>query len=59
VPPTVRIANEAFGDKNAPLVFGKLDAYDLAASAGFALPPVMIYGDDVTHIVTEEGSTLE
>jgi malonate decarboxylase alpha subunit len=22
---------------------------------GMALPPVMIYGDDVTHIVTEEG----
>ena len=24
-------------------------------SAGMALPPVMIYGDDVTHILTEEG----
>jgi hypothetical protein len=22
VPPTVRIANEAFGDRNAPLIFG-------------------------------------
>jgi len=22
---------------------------------GMALPPIMIYGDDVTHIVTEEG----
>jgi malonate decarboxylase alpha subunit len=33
----------------------RLDAFDLAASAGFALPPVMIYGDDVTHVVTECG----
>ena len=24
----------------------RLDAFDLAASTGFALPPVMIYGDD-------------
>ena len=23
--------------------------------AGMAIPPVMIYGDDVTHILTEEG----
>ena len=27
----------------------------LAEQAGMALPPVMIYGDDVTHILTEEG----
>jgi malonate decarboxylase alpha subunit len=39
----------------APSFVERLDAFDLAASAGFALPPVMIYGDDVTHIVTEEG----
>jgi malonate decarboxylase alpha subunit len=24
-------------------------------TAGFAVPPVMIYGDDVSHVVTEEG----
>src|SRR5689334_19613684 len=33
VPPTVRIANEAFGDKNAPLVFGwVLAAHQLGAA---------------------------
>jgi len=39
----------------APSFVEQLDAFDLAASAGFALPPVMIYGDDVTHVVTERG----
>ncbi|GAC1584818.1 MAG: malonate decarboxylase subunit alpha [Candidatus Velthaea sp.] len=33
----------------------ELDAVELARKFGFALPPVMIYGDDVTHVVTEEG----
>jgi len=39
----------------APSFVERLDAFDLAATAGFALPPVMIYGDDVTHVITEEG----
>jgi malonate decarboxylase alpha subunit len=39
----------------APSIVERLDAFDLAASAGFALPPVMIYGDDVTHVITEQG----
>jgi malonate decarboxylase alpha subunit len=39
----------------APSFVENLDAFDLAASAGFALPPVMIYGDDVTHVITERG----
>jgi malonate decarboxylase alpha subunit len=39
----------------APSFVERLDAFDLAASAGFALPPVMIYGDDVTHVITERG----
>src|SRR6202046_4736420 len=38
-----------------PSFVDRLDAFDLAASAGFALPPVMIYGDDVTHVITERG----
>ena len=38
-----------------PSFVERLDAFDLAASAGFALPPVMIYGDDVTHVITEAG----
>ena len=33
----------------------RLDAWDLAESAKMDLPPVMIYGEDVTHIITEEG----
>jgi malonate decarboxylase alpha subunit len=39
----------------APSFVERLDAFDLAASAGFALPPIMIYGDDVTHVITECG----
>nr|HBN08942.1 malonate decarboxylase subunit alpha [Cyanobacteria bacterium UBA8530] len=33
----------------------RLDAWDLAEAAGLPLPPVMIYGSDVSHIVSEEG----
>jgi malonate decarboxylase alpha subunit len=39
----------------APSFVERLDAFDLAASAGSTLPPVMIYGDDVSHVVTECG----
>jgi malonate decarboxylase alpha subunit len=39
----------------APSFVERLDAYDLAASAGFARPPIMVYGDDVTHVITEKG----
>ena len=39
----------------APSFVERLDAFDLAASAGFALPPVMVYGDDVSHVITEQG----
>jgi malonate decarboxylase alpha subunit len=38
-----------------PAFVDKLDAWELAEQAGFEIPPVMIYGDDVTHILTEEG----
>lgn len=44
-----------FGEKNAPLFVERLDALSLADKLNLALAPVMIYGDDVTHIVTEEG----
>lgn len=33
----------------------RLDAWALAEKMGVAIPPVMIYGDDLTHVVTEEG----
>ena len=46
---------ETFGDKLVPTFVERLDALELAKRTGLELAPVMIYGDDVTHIVTEEG----
>ncbi|WP_319412455.1 malonate decarboxylase subunit alpha [uncultured Cohaesibacter sp.] len=46
---------ETFGEGLAPSFVEELDAWKLAQNAGLDLPPVMIYGDDVTHVVTEEG----
>ena len=46
---------ETFREKMAPGFVERLDAWDLMERAGLAIPPVMIYGDDLTHIVTEEG----
>jgi malonate decarboxylase alpha subunit len=46
---------ETFGDKNVPLFVEKLDAIALAEKLKLDLAPIMVYGDDVTHIVTEEG----
>jgi malonate decarboxylase alpha subunit len=46
---------ETFGEKNAPLFVEHLDALKLAEKLDLDLAPVMVYGDDVTHIVTEEG----
>ena len=46
---------ETFGDKMVPAFVEKLDSIALAEKLKLELAPVMIYGDDVTHIVTEEG----
>jgi len=46
---------ETFREHMQPAFVERLDAWALAEQAGMALPPVMIYGDDVTHILTEEG----
>jgi malonate decarboxylase alpha subunit len=46
---------ETFGEKNKPNFVETLDAVAMAEELNFDLAPVMIYGDDVTHIVTEEG----
>lgn len=46
---------ETFGEKNVPLFVERLDALELAEKLKLELAPVMIYGDDVTHLVTEEG----
>jgi len=46
---------ETFGDKNVPMFVEQLDAQALADKLKLDLAPVMVYSDDVTHIVTEEG----
>jgi malonate decarboxylase alpha subunit len=46
---------ETFREHMEPAFVDRLDAWDLAAQLGMELPPVMIYGDDVSHVVTEEG----
>ncbi|MBE0600017.1 MAG: malonate decarboxylase subunit alpha [Burkholderiaceae bacterium] len=46
---------ESFGEKMVPGFVNELDAWQLARNANLALPPVMIYADDLTHILTEEG----
>jgi len=46
---------ETFGDKNVPLFVETLDALRLAEQLDLELAPVMVYADDTTHIVTEEG----
>jgi malonate decarboxylase alpha subunit len=46
---------ETFGNGLEPTFVERLDAYQLQKDFQLPLPPVMIYGDDVTHIVTEEG----
>ncbi len=46
---------ETFGDNNVPTFVEKLDALALADKLKLDLAPVMVYADDTTHIVTEEG----
>jgi malonate decarboxylase alpha subunit len=46
---------ETFGEKVKPNFVETLDSVAMAKELKFDLAPVMIYGDDVTHIVTEEG----
>ena len=46
---------ETFGDKMVPAFVEALDGIKLAEKLDLELAPVMIYGDDVTHVVTEEG----
>ncbi|WP_119157249.1 malonate decarboxylase subunit alpha [Caldimonas tepidiphila] len=46
---------ETFREHMQPAFVERLDAWQLAEQAGMELPPVMIYGEDVTHVLTEEG----
>lgn len=46
---------ETFQEGGKPTFVDTLDAVDVAKKSGMPLAPVMIYGDDVTHLLTEEG----
>jgi len=46
---------ETFEKGHTPVFVESLDAIEVAKKAKLATAPVMIYGNDVTHVVTEEG----
>lgn len=46
---------ETFQAGGKPTFVEKLDAVQVAQDTGMPLAPVMIYGDDVTHVLSEEG----
>lgn len=46
---------ETFGDKNVPTFVEQLDALALAEKLRLPLAPIMVYADDVTHVVSEAG----
>lgn len=41
--------------KGFPGFVEELDAMELAKKVNLEVPPIMIYGDDLTHIITEKG----
>lgn len=46
---------ETFQSAGKPTFVEKLDAWELQKEMQADLPPIMIYGDDISHVVTEEG----
>ena len=46
---------ETYGAGVTPVFVEKLDAVEIGKTAHLPNAPVMIYGDDVTHVVTEQG----
>jgi malonate decarboxylase alpha subunit len=46
---------ETFQRGGAPTFVESLDAVQVGQDAHLPVAPIMIYGDDVTHVVTEEG----
>lgn len=46
---------ETFSKGGTPAFVETLDAVEVGKKAGMPIAPVMIYGDDVSHVVTEEG----
>ncbi|MGL4965244.1 MAG: malonate decarboxylase subunit alpha [Inquilinus sp.] len=46
---------ETFKAGGVPAFVETLDAVEVGRNSGMPIAPVMIYGDDVSHVVTEEG----
>lgn len=46
---------ETFKTGGEPAFVETLDAVTVGRKSGMAVAPVMIYGDDISHVVTEEG----
>ena len=46
---------ETFQKGGVPAFVETLDAVQVGKQAGMPIAPIMIYGDDVSHVVTEEG----
>lgn len=46
---------ETFQNGNKPVFIDSLDAIDVKRDSNLVTAPVMIYGEDVTHVVTEDG----
>src|SRR5208282_2069222 len=46
---------ETYQKGGQPVIVESLDAVQVGKASGMPIAPVMIYGDDVSHVVTEEG----
>jgi len=46
---------ETFRKGGTPTLVDSLDAVEVGRKSGMPVAPVMIYGDDVSHVVTEQG----
>ncbi|MBV8557779.1 MAG: malonate decarboxylase subunit alpha, partial [Planctomycetaceae bacterium] len=46
---------ETYQKGGQPVIVESLDAVQVGKASGMPIAPVMIYGDDVSHLVTEEG----
>jgi malonate decarboxylase alpha subunit len=46
---------ESFRKGGTPTIVESLDAIEVGRKSAMPIAPVMIYGDDVSHVVTEEG----
>jgi malonate decarboxylase alpha subunit len=46
---------ETFSTSGVPALVDSLDAVEVGTRSGMPVAPVMIYGDDVSHVVTERG----